>query len=74
VTTALPTEPYIRPPFIVAIFRLYLQQYADIHSNRLPVTNILYNDTCSGNVSGYLYIPIFCYNRWISCLVGGKTS
>jgi len=71
VTTALPTKPYIPPPFFAAIFFLYLQQYADIHSNRLPITNILYKDICLGNVSGYLHIPICCYNRWISCLVGG---
>jgi len=70
VASALPTEPYILPPFIAAIFCLYLQQYADIHSNRLPITNILYKDICLGNVSGYLHILIFCYNRWISCLVG----
>jgi hypothetical protein len=30
VASALPTEPYILPPFIAAIFCLYLQQYADI--------------------------------------------
>jgi len=71
VATALPTEPYILPPFIAAIFFLYLQQYADIHSNRLPITNIVYKDICLGNVSGYLYISIFCYNRWICCPVSG---
>jgi hypothetical protein len=71
VAAALPTEPYIPPPFIAAILCLYLQQYADIHSNGLPITNILYKDISLGNVSGYLYIPIFCYNSWISCLVSG---
>ena len=48
--TALQTEPYILPPFIAAIFFLYLQQYADIHSNRLPITNILYKDTTGGSL------------------------
>jgi hypothetical protein len=36
-----------------------LTKHADIHSNRLPITTILYKDICSGNVSLNLYTPIF---------------
>jgi hypothetical protein len=59
VATALRTEPYILPLFIAATFCLYLQQYSDIHSSRLPVTNILCKDICLGNVSGYLIYSNF---------------
>jgi len=57
--TALPNEPYILTPLFAAIFCLYLQQYAVMHTNRLPITNILYKDICLGNVSGYLIYSHF---------------
>jgi len=46
---------------------------ASIYNNMLTyiVIECQFKDISSGNVSVNLCIPIFCYNRWTYCQVGG---